>query len=209
MLQSQGSRSIWEKTKMPISSRTYKILIRLIFVCVLSGWIGQMVFIKICGEPYPALMMPGFTGTHTDESGTPWAKVVDIEFQFSSGKKVRITQDDLLSPIPTSHHAAIMSAMFSPDTKSKSRPSRSSSKTRFLYRLMPGLKKGTRDRETREHQASIRQWLVKRANNLVPGAGQPLRVDFIWYREKYTFLGGVIRAERTKEAIVGVDLNHE
>lgn len=161
---------------MPSGSNAQR-RVRPAHVVVLLGCLFalQGVFIRHYGEPYPALVMPGFRGSggyrgHHIEFYDYRVALVDRaggSFLFSPRK--------LFEGVPDSYHGALSTALRPRDgsVPDRSRPGRS------LRVWFPGYAAAADSHE--EVPASLRTWMELRARRMAPGRNI-VRAELRWYR---------------------------
>lgn len=170
---------------MPGSQVTSRV--RLIFIAAIAVLAAQSVFINRYGEPYPAIMMPGFEGSGGYQEGQ--VKIVRFEAVFvADGEEFSFQPKVLLNEFPISHHGAISESSLKPRLPSPpaAPPSRLGSLRDALF---PGYAGRRMSRVSPETAASLRNWLQSRGRDLVPGR-QVSRVEIRWFRETVQFATG-------------------
>ena len=128
-------------------------------------------------EPYPALMMPDFSGPGGPVEGAVGIVSPEILLLTEGGDEHRISVEDLFHPFPESAYFAL-TAHFRPRQAYPQNPP-----TGVLSHLA-----GWRIRQDRLQQPpysdEITEWLRKRSAKLVPDAAVNT-VRFNWYRNDY------------------------
>lgn len=116
-------------------------------VGVVSVWKGQ--------EPWPALVMPGFKQVwHRGE--TVRLEKASLLATFVDGSSQAVEAAALLSPIPRSHHRALLELQFKP------------------------LGRGEEQHEVRAAQDEVKKWVVSRLEELYPGR-KPAQLEVVWF----------------------------
>jgi hypothetical protein len=158
--------------------------IRLVFLALLLIFMLQYAFIYRFGEPYPALVMPGFPGSGGYVDGHIRIERPEVVFVFDDESTAIFSQRQLLSKIPDSHHRMIFASFFK---LPKDEPLRENPPPKYGINrrtIFPGLKAGTVNRMATPNRESIRLWLKNRGAELMPGK-YIKQVDIRWYEEIY------------------------
>ncbi len=144
------------------------------------------------GEPYPAIMMPGFRGTQMNEDGTIRVQIVEPEVTFIGSAEIqRPSLATLLDPMPAGMLMPTCSRFFrSYPHAAGSPPPRVGLKAWLIDHVLP-----LRDRRARQVMAGnppspeTTRWIGERVARLYPGRrGQS--VTFTWFRDNYRFRDG-------------------
>src|SRR6202171_4287508 len=156
-----------------------KSRIKLLFAAVIL-WQGLQSLINAkFGEPYPALIMPNFSGTKVDHNGTIRFSDVKCKVLFQDGRVGWASAHDLLSPAPSSQHTAIMEHMFSPPPATTVQLPHT-----LKSRLFPGRTLSYVRGTQKELDPQTKEWLKRRIQVLYP-AGEPKVITFIWYEDVF------------------------
>jgi hypothetical protein len=164
-----------------------KMAIRLVFIAVAIASAIQYGIVNRLGEPYPALMMPGFSGTGGYQDGQVQTRRLEAVFVTAEGEAIAFTQRDLLSDFPDDYHDTIARSFLSPlpdGATSSSALSSRPGRRRLQYRIFPGMQAGRLNRTSADNIGSLRVWILRRAHTLVPGRNID-RVEFRWYRDTF------------------------
>lgn len=154
---------------------------------VVTFCVLQYVVIARVGEPYPAIMMPGFDGTGGAEADSVSSLSVETVFVEANGNSKVLTLRRLFSEIPDSHHHVMALQFFSPGPQSAADNDAVIRGMRrgLKYRLFPGLHLGRECRDCEANLSSLRSWLQSRASEAFPGQ-RFTRVEFRWFREVFS-----------------------
>jgi len=150
--------------------------IRLLFAVVILLQPVQYLVASRFGEPYPAFMMPGFSGTMTDRDGTVRLTNVKCKVDFRDGRVEWLSANDLLAQAPDSYRMSIMFHMFSlpPASGAEWQP------PAFEARLFPGLAFARARQAQQELDPETKEWLKTRMETLYPSR-KVEAVTFVWY----------------------------
>ncbi|HKQ60101.1 MAG TPA: hypothetical protein VJS92_02375 [Candidatus Polarisedimenticolaceae bacterium] len=151
---------------------------RALFALVVALQPVQYLFIAQFGEPYPALTMPRFAGTLTDERGDIRARNVIAEVRFDDGGTAELSYDRLLAEAPVSHRDRIMEFVFAP------RGAPSASVSAWKRRFLPGLAARYEGPTRPTPDPRTVAWLGERLGALFPGR-RARGVTFRWFFEIY------------------------
>ncbi len=179
------------------SSWRHRSVVPVLFVLPFVALIVQCVLIVTrIGEPYPAIMMPGFVGTQTSAEGAIGVQAIEIEVRFVGSSAIeRPRLATLLAPMPIGMLMPASAYMFHshPTGTSPLRP-RSGLKDWLVDTVLP-----LRGRRYRRALAGnppapdTVQWIGRRLESLYPR--RPVQsVTFNWYRDFYRLQEG--RPER-------------
>jgi len=157
-----------------------KFRIKLLFAAVILWQLPQSIIIARFGEPYPALVMPGFAGTMVDRDGNIRFGNVKCKVLFKDGRVGWVSAYDLLSQAPSSHHGSIMAHMFSPPPVTNDEWQPDSLKAR----LFPGRALSQIRHAQKELDSQTKEWLKRRLRVLFPSQ-QPYLVSFVWYNDVF------------------------
>jgi hypothetical protein len=160
------------------------MVIRFILLGVLITFVLQYAFMYRFGEPYPALVMPGFPGSGGYVDGHVRIERPEVIFVFDDESTAIYSQRQLLSKIPDSHHHMIFASFFQ---LPKDEPLRDNPPPKYSINrrtIFPGYKIGRSNRMATPNRESIRLWLKDRGEELMPG--KPIKhVDIRWFEEIY------------------------
>lgn len=143
------------------------------------------------GEPYPALMMPSFSGTLTN-SGTITFRVIEVEVRFlDGGASEHPALSTILAPMPSGTLMPTCAYVFRshPITPDPPRP-RAGIKDWLVDHLLP--RRGRRFRQLRAGNplsSDAVAWLRQRVGQVYPGR-TARSVTFLWYQDSYRVAGG-------------------
>ena len=160
-----------------------------IFAAALALFAVQSLFIHRFGEPYPAIVMPGFEG-----SGAYRARGLEIEtyeaaFIAANGGATTVTPRVLLQEFPDSDHAAIGYFALKPTPTQGESAKTVTWLGRVRAAVFPGFQKRPGSSEYDDRLASLREWLTWRAATLAPGRSIS-QVEIRWWRENVRVTGG-------------------
>jgi hypothetical protein len=158
--------------------------IRLLFLSVLIFFVLQYLFMYRFGEPYPALVMPGFSGSGGYVDGHIRIKRPEVVFVFDDESTAIFSQRQLLSKIPDGHHGMIFASFFQlpkDEQLHDNSPPKYGINRRTIF---PGWQAGKANRMAAPNRESIRLWLKNRGAELMPGK-HIKHVDIRWYEEIY------------------------
>ncbi len=139
------------------------------------------------GEPYPGLMMPGFTGTQMTADGKVTVVTVEIQVGFAdvtSTEQPSLAQ--LLAPMPASMFGAVSWNMFhSMQAAGKVLQPRQGLKAWLIDHVLPHRTLRFRRMATGNSPApDTVQWLQRRLGVLYPER-RAQWIDFRWYQNSY------------------------
>lgn len=159
---------------MGVPDKTIAAKVRLLFAALIL-WQPLQYFVRArYGEPYPALILPSFSGTLQDREGNIRFRDVKCKVFFQDGGVSWLSSYDLLSQAPSSHHGAIMNHMFGPADTEAYGP-RSSLKAR----LFPGRALSHIRQAEKELDPQTEEWLKRRLQDLYPST-RVTEVAFVW-----------------------------
>jgi hypothetical protein len=163
-----------------MSKRNVKVL----FGALIIWEILQYAIAAKFGEPYPALIMPGFSGTLVDREGNIRTTNVKCEVRFQDGSRALLSPQVLLAAAPTSNRLPIMAQMFSePAGAAEPWPP-----TTFKARLSRG-RTLSRVRHTQKQlDGQTLQWLKQRFHDIFP-ARDVVAATFLWYEDVFNVTG--------------------
>jgi hypothetical protein len=161
-----------------------------IFVAALALFAVQSLFIHRFGEPYPAIVMPGFEGSGAYRVGGGLEiETYEAAFVAANGGATTVTPRVLLQEFPDSHHATIGYCALKP-TSTQGEPAKAASWLgRVRAAVFPGFQKTPASSECDDKLASLREWLTRRAATLAPGLSIS-RVEIRWSRQEVRVTGG-------------------
>jgi hypothetical protein len=149
---------------------------RIILVVAIVLLVAQNLFMIRFGEPYPAIMLPGFAGSRGYKDGS--VKVARYETVFvADGEEFPFSPKVLLSEFPDSHHGAIAKS-FTPPKQLRAKPQVGP----ILEAIFPGYTAWSEFQDSSANGASLKDWLRSRGRVLVPGRTVS-RVEFRWFHE--------------------------
>lgn len=146
----------------PVPAGRGKTGVRLVFAALALLFALQVVLIGSgVGEPYPALMMPGFVGSGGFTAGTVRVKRMEAVLVHAGGETV-VSQRRLLAPYPDAHHSTIARSSLSPPQVD------APLSDYWLRRILPraGIRPG---RGAGPVDPSLCAWARARAAELLPG----------------------------------------
>lgn len=155
--------------------------VRLAFAAVALLFVLQVALIGGgAGEPYPGIIMPGFSGSGGYAGGRVTIDRMEAVLVHSGGETA-VSQRRLLAGYPDSHHNHISRLFLSLPT-ARPRPLRDR-----LRRVFPGLAAGETERAAGVIDPSLCAWARGRAAELVPDAAVRW-MEIRWSRD--TFVAG-------------------
>ena len=142
--------------------------VRLIFIGAIALLIAQTLFINRYGEPYPALVMPTFHGSGAYQDGR--LNIVQHEVVFeASGQTHTFPLAIVLQEFPDSVHGDIAELIFRLRGTATQQPAATEPEARFLDVVFPGYAARRTCRDQPENVESLRDWLRRRGEALLPG----------------------------------------
>ncbi len=155
------------------------VCVRLVFIAAIALFAAQSVFIRRYGEPYPAIVMPGFGGSGGYQDGR--VKINRYEAVFvADGEEFSFPPKVLLKEFPDSHHGAISESLDPRIEATRVAPKGRMGRLRDA--IFPGYAARSKSRDSPQSIASLKEWLRSRARELVPG--RPVsRVEIRWFYE--------------------------
>ena len=168
--------------------------IRRAFAVVACGLVFQVAITVVAGEPYPAIMMPGFPGGANDPDGWFRFDSFDIVFEFDGGKRELLTVQQFFEGTPSSHFLPIARRVFSP-AKKRERHVDPGWETWLKRHLFPAREMQNRLYYDAYLDPDTVEWLQRRAALLFPDR-RVERVRFEWYNDALKVTDG--KAERTR-----------
>lgn len=162
------SSADWEQA-VPVSGRR---LVRRIFAGCLFLLLCQYGLTFAVGEPFPALILPGFRGAGYEGNSIEVPRLT-VDFEQNGQVIYSCSHSTLLERLPRSYHGSISKNVLSPrEVREHSiwfRERISPGWPEFL-RLCPGFHRAHRNHLSGADEAALRKWLRKRAEILVPEA---------------------------------------
>jgi hypothetical protein len=193
--------------RAPISDRARTTAISLLFVLpFLVVGLQSTLIHRGYGEPYPAIMMPGFQGSRTDPDGTIRVTAADVEVGFVEGNPANISVATLLAPLPISMVAPTSAYMFRARPVTSLRPP-TGLKASVIDHLMPiRTLRLRRMAAGNPPSADTVAWLRHRVSVLFP-TRQTAWVEIHWFRDKYRRDGSTLeRVEHIPDGTYTIDL---
>ena len=160
------------------------------FLAVLGLCVVQVDLLYRVGEPYPALLMPGFRGSGGAQGGYAISDRAEAIFVLRDGGTARFTMPELFAQFPISHYGDLQTHLAPYDEQAPI------DRSGLRYRVFPGLHAGKLDRAQPTNRESLRQWMKQRASELLPEA-EVERLEVVWYRDTHHFLSGTRQSEPT------------
>lgn len=156
-----------------------RLAVRLAFAAVALLFALQVVLIGGgAGEPYPGILMPGFSGSGGYADGAVRIERMEAALGHAAGETT-VSQRRLLEPYPDSHHNHISAYLLSLP-RAEPRPLREA----LRRTVFPGLAAGRVAREAGAADPSLCAWARDRAAAFLPGA----RVGWMeirWHRDTF------------------------
>ena len=165
-----------------------RFVVKLLFLALLVSEPFKWMVIAKYGEPYPAIMMPGFRGTQQDRNGDIRIESVRGRVVFRDGQVIWILPSQLLEEVPSSHHLPIVLHMFGPQAAPDAGVASRASAGSLMTRLFPGRAFARNQAETKDADPETRAWLRDRVARLYP-LREPDYITFVWYRSVFSMEG--------------------
>jgi hypothetical protein len=172
-----------------------RTIVRCLFAALLISCVFQYAVVQVLGEPYPAILMPGFPGSGGYQNGAVKTKRLEAVFIPAQGEPVTFSQRELLSEFPDSLHNTIAESFLTPLPEDQDFEETPSTRTGIRYRLFPGLEAGHVDRTSAANIASLTSWLQDRAHRLLPGQSVA-KVEIRWFEDSYQTRNGELTSAR-------------
>lgn len=145
----------------------------------------QASFIYKYGEPYPALILPGFSGNCGFVNGK--STIETYRAVFVSGQETfAFTPRVLLEEFPDSHHGPL-SQSFKPRIITQVIHNNSVA-SQLRTTLFPGYAAATLSTNNHAHKNTLTDWLHKRGQKLLPGKNVS-RIEIQWYHRTFALDG--------------------
>ncbi len=179
------------------------------FVLPVAALVLQFALIRGgYGEPYPALMMPGFLGTATNADGTITFVTVDTQVGFAGAAAEPLPLARLLAPMPSSMLGPTAWDVFRQTPRSASPAPRTGRKAWFVDHVLPSrTRRNEQIKNGNPLTADTRRWLSERLRSLYPDR-QAAWIEFRWHRDTYRRVdAGTQRTARDQIAFTRVELS--
>lgn len=140
---------------------------------LIAAFLAQHLFIAVYGEPYPALLMPDFSGGGQMHGARQVFHSVRFDVEFADGSTKTLTARELLRDIPDSQHWAIVNNTFrrlDPGGTAADEPIRG---------WLPGRQRWWQRRYDRSRAFKAAPWLRARLERMFPGE-RPSAVTVRW-----------------------------
>jgi len=121
------------------------------------------------------------------------------------GEMISLTQRELLSDFPGSHHEVIANCFLSPHPDRCTRDLVQSPLNEITHLVFPGLRAGSLHRTAPENIESLRSWALYRARQLLPGRTVK-RVEFRCYQDIFQNVSGRLMMERKPDGAFVIPL---
>ena len=156
-----------------------------LFALPVAALIGQGALDYVgLGEPYPALIMPGFGGTRTDGDGIIHATTLEIEVHFVDSPQVERPTVPAFFRLPGSIVGVAAGNVFRHRRADKGAP-RSAMKYRLRDTLMPSrARRAARLANGNQPTQGLIDWTRRRIAALYPGRA-PRAVIVNWFDARY------------------------
>jgi hypothetical protein len=181
---------------MPPPNRLARTIVRCAFAAIMICCVLQYAVVQVLGEPYPAIIMPGFPGSAGYDDGAVNIKRLEAVFISTQGAPVTFSQRELLAEFPDSLHNTIAQSFLTPLPKDQDFTVSASTRTGIRYQLFPGLEAGHVDRTSAANITSLTSWLNAQARRLVPGR-IVAKVEIRWYEDRYQNRNGALTVDRS------------
>ena len=170
--------------------------IPLLFAVPFAALLIQFVLMRAgIGEPYPALVMPGFAGTRIDAKGVIHLQAAEVQVQFGDGGTAAPALAAIFSPMPASMVDRVAGRVF----RRNARPAaagraRHGARAWLLDHVVPARSPAFRHRSDDPSSPETTRWLRERLALLYPNR-PATAIDFRWYTDDYRL--GPDGSERT------------
>jgi hypothetical protein len=151
--------------------------------------------------------MPFFDGDGGYRRGAVEVPHVEVVLVLADGSRRRFHIKDLLNSFDVGLQGTVALKYLSPLQEQEPRSSSGLKGylRRLALRLLPGLHRGQWQRDDPDNRASLREWLQRRAGELLPD--QPVaRVEFEWSTQRVSVVDGQRRATLTPLGVFAVPL---
>lgn len=164
-----------------------------VFVALIVAFPMQYLFARTFGEPYPALMMPAFSGARLNSEGRVGVLRARVVWHLDGALTNEMTLRRLFEKAPSSHFEAMARNALLP----RAQPLPKSGlwgttplKEMVLRKVLPGyVLNRVRSRYWEGVSPDVVQWLKQRGKELHPD-NPPKGVEVIWQREQFTWEHG-------------------
>jgi hypothetical protein len=157
------------------------MLVRGLFLLLVPALLVQYALVRSSGEPYPALMMPGFPGSGGWIDGKLTLRQVDIVAIAANGREFAFSPQEFLRDFDEVIRLVVVHSYFSPLEEAGAGPDAARSKLKQLGRkLFPRLHGGKRNRTAAANVAAQAEWIRRRTALLLPSEAIA-RVEFRWF----------------------------
>ena len=179
-------------------SSVNKTAVKWLFAAVLAAQPLQYAIAYRYGEPYPALMMPRFTGTLTDAGGLIRIQNVEAQVEFQDHSVAQVSPADLVAAAPVSQRDSILYENFGPLPDGAALPRSAGLAGRVKDSLLPGL--AIRKAKSGHHipDSRTREWLKQRLQAIYRSR-VPAKITFVWFNEVHQ--ADAPRSELSREPI--------
>jgi hypothetical protein len=169
--------------------------VRLLFAALILWQPFQYFITAKYGEPYPALILPPFSGTMQDQDGNIRFRNVNCKVTFQDGGVGWTSAYALLAQAPSSQHGAIMNHMFGPPD-----PEAHESGSSLKARLFPGRAISHLRQSQKKLDPQTEEWLQRRMQELYPSR-TVTAVAFVWYDDTFRITGSASGITENEVAI--------
>lgn len=173
--------------------RDRKRRIATVFIALIVAFPLQYLFARRFGEPYPALMMPSFSGSHMDSEGRVSVLRCRVVWHLDGAQTNETTLRRLFEKAPSSHFEAMARNALLPRAHPLPKSGLWGStpfKEMILRNVMPGyVLKRVRSGYWDGVSPEVVRWLERRGKELHPNS-RPRAVDVIWQREQFSWERG-------------------
>jgi hypothetical protein len=164
------------------------LVISMLFVLPFLALVVQftLIYAKI-GEPYPAIMMPGFLGGRISADGIVVVRKVEIQVGFSDATAARTTLATLLAPMPDQMLGPSSEYMFraTPRSPVSALQPRVGLKAWLVDHVTPIRTLRYRRAASGNRPAlDTTRWVQRRLESLFPDR-RAKWIEFHWYRDTY------------------------
>jgi hypothetical protein len=181
--------------------------VKAVFLLILLVFPVQYWISRHITEPYPALMMPAFTGNAFSQAGKFPFNTADVVVHFEDGTTNQLTISTLFAEAPYSHRRSMARIGMKPRPGGPP-PEKIYAKSRIMRFLPESVVPGLYVRKRRTTywagpEPETIEWAKQRIQELYPGRAAR-QIEVIWYRDEVTWASGQLTSERTLDTIVPI-----
>jgi len=168
------------------------------FAAVITIFVAQCWYLSRNSEPYPALVLPSFSGVMLDSSGSVSGLSADVTAKFKDGTTKTFGIDQLFTAAPSSHWQFMSRIMFYPKDSTGMPGSKTPSaiKTWIKQHVLPGFVLS----RIRRHvwngvDPETKQWMDGQLARLYPGE-TAAAATINWFTTTYSRKNGKWESSR-------------